>query len=42
MVPASVPIPFDSSLVVNFIHLESNSSNSNIKNTCWVNAWLTE
>jgi hypothetical protein len=43
MVPASVPIPFDSSLVVNFIHLESNISNLiYVRNICWVNAWLTE
>jgi hypothetical protein len=42
MVPASVPIPFDSSLVVNFIHLESNSTSTYYTNTCWVNAWLTE
>ena len=42
MVPASVPIPFDSSLVVNFIHLQSNVTSTAYKNTCWVNAWLTE
>ena len=39
-VTASVPVPFNSSLVVNLIHKESNSSSFGA--ACWVNAWLTE
>lgn len=38
---ASVPIPFNESLVVTLIHIETNSSTRN-KTTCYVNAWLTE
>jgi hypothetical protein len=40
MIPASAPVPFNSSLVVNFIHKETSSTNEGSR--CYVNAWLTE
>jgi hypothetical protein len=35
---ASVPIPFNSSLVVNLVHVSSTSAA--YRTSCWVNAWL--
>jgi hypothetical protein len=37
---SSLVVPFDSSLVVNLIHYESQSALAKAK--CWVNAWETE
>jgi hypothetical protein len=37
---ASVPIPFNSSLEVNLVHVSSTSAS--FRTSCWVNAWLTE
>jgi len=36
---ASVPIPFNSSLVVNLVHVSSTAAT--FRTSCWVNAWLT-
>ncbi|EFK94962.1 hypothetical protein LDC_3036 [sediment metagenome] len=37
---ASVPVPFNSSLEVNLVHISSTSAL--YLTSCWVNAWLTK